>query len=360
MNDSERYLEYLQKQILTEGWEQTFDAERIKQNFLATLKGGWARQSDATDPLIQQLEQEICEHQPATSYDAVTPSLIFGPLLKHVQKAAAALGIREIRKIRLTASTDSGASPLARPTTGDHTLFIGLGTSAYCNYWAKAYTGAVDALFAVEQSLRPRSLDDLLHAGAGGAEAMRLTMRLVLYYGMFGTLLHFGEVKSSALNQVHRLKLLEAMELFVVAHEYAHFVAHENFPGAGELASDSQHLEKFCDELGLVLAREAASKMENFLAYSGVGATLLFRSLQLSDAAAMLFRVSAPGIPPATKSEESHPDLEERINLVRAKVSATTPEDQLKDTIETLDFYDALARAMNALGRGMLPKLNRQ
>ena len=73
------------------------------------------------------------------------------------------------------------------------------------------------------------------------------------------------------------MQLLHAMELFVVAHEFSHFVVEERFPTwRGSLDAEQVHpSELFCDELGFSLSRQAQSASENFAAFSGVGAVVL-------------------------------------------------------------------------------------
>ncbi len=84
----------------------------------------------------------------------------------------------------------------------------------------------------------------------------------------------FGEVQQPDTYSPYRLQLLHAMEVFAVAHEYAHFISEERiqqFTGSLEL-SQSQQLEFFCDELGLVISRECESAREqlsHFRRYRG-------------------------------------------------------------------------------------------
>ena len=71
------------------------------------------------------------------------------------------------------------------------------------------------------------------------------------------------------------------MEVFAVAHEYAHFVSEERIPQfTGSLnASQSRQLEFFCDELGLVISRECEGARNNYLLFAGIGALVFFRAI---------------------------------------------------------------------------------
>src|SRR5262249_28059091 len=141
-------------------------------------------------------------------------------------------------------------------SAGEHLLFSGLGTMAFCNYWAKAYAGLLHDL---SRSALPLTLDraDIPTLARRFPERIKLIARLLLYYGHFGTLLGFGEVPIDVEYEGLRLEILEAMEMFSIAHEIGHFVAEEMRPsGHSSLGRDEAHsLEFFCDQYGQAVCR---------------------------------------------------------------------------------------------------------
>ena len=235
--------------------------------------------------LITHFERSVQGFIPTTPFEVPTTKAIFEPILLEVTQAAAKLGIRPVRPIEIATSTDSCASPASRPTTEDHLLFIGLGTSSFCNYWAKCITAVARAIAPAIGFKRVESAKDLEIVFRQDPSGILLAARLCLYYAVFGTMFGFGEVQQPDTYLPYRLQLLHAMEVFAVAHEYAHFISEERiqeFTGSLE-PSQSQQLEFFCDELGLAISRECESAANNYLIFAGIGALVFFRAIQVCE-----------------------------------------------------------------------------
>jgi hypothetical protein len=294
--------------------------------------------------LVADFERSALGFEPTTRFELPTTKPIFEPILSDVRQTAAKLGIRPVRQIELATSTGTCASPMSRPTSTDHLLFIGLGTSSFCNYWAKCIT-------AVNMAIAPaigfgcvESAKDLERVFRKDPSGILLAARLCLYYAVFGTMIGFGEVQQPDTYAQYRLQLLQAMEVFAVAHEYAHFVSEERIPQfTGSLdASQSQQLEFFCDELGLVISRECQSARNNNLLFAGIGALVFFRSIQLCESVRELLVESGLKDVREKRSSDSHPSHQERIVALKSQVCTKTDADQQREVKQFVDEYDTI------------------
>ena len=274
-DDSQRYAEHLQGKMLDPDWSQVFDAASVKKwvqrnaSRLAALASQHSKQEAAS--LTQQLERQIVDFQPATSFEIPWTKAIFEPLLERIRLTAERIHIRPIRSVQIWTSTDKSPSPSALPTSSTHWLFIGLGTASFCNYWAKVYTSIFIPMASCHLPDDASSQERLKAALSANPSALVLASRLALYYAVFGTLLSFGEVEQPESYSPYRCQLVQAMELFIIAHEFVHFIAEERVEGfQGFLESDaSQQLEDFCDRLGLTLSREASKRKPELLGLHG-------------------------------------------------------------------------------------------
>jgi len=345
-----RYVEYLQRQTLDEDWKECFDAASWKT---WALKNGDRlknlvdyNNSDTALSLVAQLEQNITAFEPKTRYEVPFTASIFEPILNEVKDAAAVMGMRPIRPVEIVTSTDSAATPAARPTTSSHLLFIGLGTSSFCNYWAKAVTAATMGIAPTLGFARITDVKDIEQVFRRDPSGLILAMRLSLYYAAFGTTIAFGEVRQPSIYIPYRAQLCHAMETFAVAHEYAHFVAEErlrDFSGSLD-DSGSQDLELFCDALGLQISRECGNRTDNYLSFAGIGALVFFRVIQLCES--LRGDLIEYGFPLSVAKKEgdkvSHPSTERRIQEIRVRLIETTDADQRASTQDFFEEYDRI------------------
>lgn len=354
-DDYYRYIEYLQQQLLDEDWAAAFDAStwkswitknRSRLQEMAQNTLGWDGPS-----LVAHLEQHVGSFTPTTRFEMPTTKAIFEPLFEDIKKVAASIGLKAIRTVEIVTSTGSTASPAARPTTGDHALFIGLGTSSFCNYWAKCISSIVLVIPEVVGLSRIGSVEEIEAVFRKDPTGLILAARLSLYYAAFGTTLGFGEVRQPKRYLAYRLQLLRAMETFAVAHEYAHFVADERLPEfSGSLdQSRSQQLEFFCDELGLAISREYGSITNNYLSFTGIGALVFFRAIQLCESVQQSLVNSpfkSPNTVRQTADASSHPAPEERILAIKAQMYQKTASDQRDDVEAFVEEYDLILRSV--------------
>lgn len=159
------------------------------------------------------------------------------------------------RPVHLVTSTDLSPSPVARPSAHEHLLFVGPGTLLCCNYWSKVYSSALAevAKFATSQS--KTSIDPILAEGGFKAWPWPIfaASKLVLYYAYAGTLVGFGPLEQSEQHGAFRMELLKAMEVFIIGHEYAHFIWEERL---GHLSTEvAPEEERSADLLAFSICR---------------------------------------------------------------------------------------------------------
>jgi hypothetical protein len=336
-----RYVEFCQRWLLTPGAEDLFDASLVphlltrRSHHLRALSGGQTAGAEAAEALLHLHET----FRPDTRFELPETSAVFAPLLADIKSTAEQTGIRPIRHVRIATSTDVSATPYARPSAdGEHLLFIGLGTSSFCNYWAKAFTALLRVLSAHNPNARCDGRATLESVVRKDPRPLLLMQRLAFHYAEHGTLIGFGEVEQPPDDLGYRLQLLRAMELFVVAHEFSHFVVEERFPEwRGSLEAQQVHAsELFCDQLGFALSRQANSASESFDAFTGAGALVFLRAMELS----LDVRERVTGAP---CSSGHHPEFRTRVELLKELLRTRTAADQRERAVAFLEEYDTIA-----------------
>lgn len=356
MDDSDRYREALQKSLLSDGWGDAFDHGRLKE-WLSKNEGRLRGNAQAllgeSDAAHKAYCKAIDDFVPKSRYDLPSTEGIFRPLLDEVIQCAGSIGLKPIRNVELVTSTSISPTPFARPTTGIHQLYVGLGTSAFCNYWAKAYTAIVKAIPAsgppFERITEAKQLRTHLSKNPQG---LILSARLSLYYAATGTVLGFGEVEQPLDYFPYRMQLLQSMEIFAVAHEYAHFVADERGIRFVDETGEAfpMGIEYFCDAVGLRISREWGSKNDNWLAFTGAGGLAFFRAIETCSncASAVASDRGTPARPAtrATGDDASHPPVNERaLTLIKRSVD-TTAVDQREAVEDFLTEYNVVCTTM--------------
>ena len=357
-DDLHRYIESLQRQLHTPGWEDFHDLGRMKNWF--------AKNGDKFDAEMRpqygdigsptaHLEKLFHTFEPKTGFDSPYTEAIFAPILEEVSRAAEQIGIRVQRPMRIVTSTDVAASPAARPTEGPHFLFIGLGTSSFCNYWAKVFTAVVKAMAKdnpLRQFTHTEQIEAVLKLDPSG---VLLALRLAFAYGAYGSVIGFGQVIQPATYLGYRLQVLRAIEVFVVSHEFAHLVAEEQLPEfqGGLDIKTSRELEYFCDHLALQISRHYANHEDNLLAFTGLGAILFFRAMQMSEfAREKLAAVQRPairnssGLATAPRDDSTHPSMQARIDRIKSLAVSLTPDDQSPQVAAFIEEYDLIASSV--------------
>lgn len=334
----ERYVQYLQKQLVTPGSEAWSDHELVREWVSANRAKLRALLPSAStaDQITDEYVRFVTEFECSGPYDSASASAIFGPLMDRIIAANRTAGLRTVRPISLVNSPAIEATPFSRSTDGVHIIFAGHGTFSFCNYWAKIFVSLGEA----QARSKERSFSGL------AIDAIRNASKLALYYACTGTVLGFGILESPHRLLPLRVAYLQAMELFCLGHEVGHCIADDVDDRYRGVLSDEDHreLELLCDRIGICSSRIASSD-DNWAGFCGAGAALMIYAHEICRNAQSRC---------ASKSEASphrHPPLAERIRVVREQVVSTSPADQVAAASAYLDgviaLCDRLATVVN-------------
>lgn len=326
------YIEYLQKQMLTEGYKEVYKFENslkwTQKNLSNLIEFVKIYPNIDHDALLNEYYFQIRKFEPVTPFDSLNAKAIFEPLFNEISQIAEELNIPLKNCVTISNSTSTSVTPLSRPTTG--ILFLGLGTYSFCNYWSKAFSLIANELAKSDstETFEKSSFEKLFQSTPN---ILFLPLMLILHYGFFGTLVGFGKVVPNESQLAYRHELLEAMEVFIIAHEYIHFFAEENWEDYQGILSleKSKKLELKCDLLGFTLCKYYGAKHNNWLAFSGAGPVIFFRLFKLCQDFQLLLN-------PQIISEESHPLFDERLNQIVEMAEKGTPDDQAESVMSYL------------------------
>ncbi len=349
-----RYVTYWQAQMQTPGTEPWFDAS-------AHFEWLETRGRDALEKLavihgreaVDEYRSVVGAFRPQTPFDSVHSQEIFAPILSEIAALATEGGMRVESPVHLHDSTDLAPSPMSLPSAERHLILAGKGTFAFCNYWGKVIARLADRLASDRhgRAKEPATTSDVLMSLRADAGLLALACRLATYYAFTGTLLGFGVVEQEARLVAFRAEYVHAMEVFIIAHEYAHcFIEERDATFRGPQPVERMHqLERSCDFLACALTQAYGGRRSLWAAYTNAGAVLCFWALELGERA----RTTLGGPPPT--DSPSHPSLSERLQAVREQTLRITPAEH----VDAVDSYlrdlmlicDALAGAvLEALG----------
>lgn len=334
--ERERYIKYLQGTLVREGSEDFL--QRQKEWFEKNREKIAQEYEEIRDPngrFGRDLATEILAHTDQGEYDSFFARQIFEPLLVKVLAISKDMGLTPKLPVRFANSPGVEPSPAALPSTSEHILLAGQGTFAFCNYWAKVFSTAIVEVSELPKRKR-RSTPEVLTKLRNGQVLIDAT-RLAMRYAMTESLVGFGKVEQRPDLHAVRVLLLNAMEIFIVAHEVAHFIAHEEYPETLGIAQDSTSKlhELECDAFALAVCTQYGVQQKNVFSFQLVGPLLLFYALRICEKTKTILT----GAPP--KKSESHPTNEDRfrfaLDFLRS-VGAT------KETLRSVNF--ALETAM--------------
>lgn len=337
-DELQRYVEYLQRALLSDGSAQIHDpqlfrgwVEKNRQQLIHISEdsGGGAF-------VVDELERQLAAFSPSSSFDSFSAQAIFNPLLESVLRAAQTVHCAPQREIIFANSTDIAPSPAVRPSPDKHLLFVGAGTFAFCNYWAKAVAEIVE-VFRKQMGGVGMTQDLLLCCCAINPAPFLNACRLTLYCRHHESSVGYGIVPIAAEAAAYRNVLLQAMETFVIAHEVAHCFIEEC--RASQLLSAPEE-EYLCDEYALLISRVIANAAEEWSMFSGAGGYLFLRL------AAVCFPETGArsGVPSA-----SHPTSQDRSIRLVELVSKHTDVEQRDSVLAYLNDLDACCSTLEYL-----------
>jgi len=342
--ETQRYIEYLQHKLLSPGSELAHDTTAFREwvaNNRARLEG-IAQLSGGTAETVDELERKLAQYAPHSVFDSFTAREIFGPILERVLSTARAANLAPQRKILFANSTDISASAAARPSSAEHMIFVGAGTYAFCNYWAKIVariSAAFHTMFGGVAMTAPR-----LHEVFSSTEQLIIdAVKLALYCKHVGSAVGFGVMDGSQPTAAFRLELLRAMETFIVAHEVGHCYFEERRQGQ----QSARPAEEFaCDLYALAVSRAIGNQFDSWIAFNGAGAYVFLR-------VAAICRPIAEGAHSA--GESTHPASKERAEVIRGASIANTAPDQREAIVAYLGDFQAMCDEVENMVAAVIP-----
>jgi hypothetical protein len=337
MDELQRYIEYLQKSNLTPGSDFTHNTKAFHQ-WMETHRrqlSDLAKRVGGTLELVDELEQRLANMHPTSEFDSFTARAIFEPILAEVLSATSKTPLSVKRSIVFANHTDISPSAAAMPSSGEHFLFAGVGTFAFCNYWAKTI-----AVIATSYQKRFGSIpftQERLHELWSADLALLInTIKLALYCRTFGSLVGFGSMPAKLAETPFRMELLWAMEVFVVAHEVGHCYFEEKTPNQPPSKDD----EFACDFYALPILRNLGNRQNSWAAFSGVGAYVFIRAAAIS---------ALPQHCCHSDKESTHPAPHERAKAVFATIISVTAEDQVAAVKSYLNDFELLFNELDSI-----------
>ncbi len=310
-DEHQRYVEYFQRQLVRPGTEE----------FLGGLKKWFEiNRISIADKCLNldrkdgshgnRLASAVLAHQDIGDHDSFFSRQIFEPLLAKIIAICTEIGTPPRLPIRFANSPAPEPSPAALPSANEHILFAGPGTFAFCNYWGKVFSTAFYEIGILPKRKR-RSVSAISRRLAKCGVVADAT-RLAIRYAATESLLGFGRIEQHKDLRASRVLLVNSMEAFILAHEVAHFISHEEYPNSSGIPPDSnqKQLELNCDALGFAVCNGYGAQENNPFAFQLIGPVLFFYALRLSD----ITRSILTGAP--IVDSETHPSTDERIRAV--------------------------------------------
>lgn len=348
-DDLNRYVEYLQRQLITPETEDLANSERAwflenRERIRLELQEMSAKFDGEADQPFKRLERSIADFKPTTAYDSFHAKGIFLPIVERIRGYMRKGGIQLKSDIIFASSPAVGPNAVSRPSAGGHMLFVGRGTFAFCNYWAKVFTDIMAELRdRATEPYRRLSRDDvreiLQEEPVGG-----LVLMMAMYYAARGTLIGFGRVEQPEERHLGRAAMVTAMETFVVGHEIHHFVAEEAYPETGGLSKTAteKDLETACDIFALSMCTVYGAEDDNPFALLCTGPLQLFWAIKICEDA----RSKILGLEPHVSA--THPPLEERIALIPKLVSEVCRPENREGYLAAITEANDMAAAVHS------------
>ena len=304
-DDQARYINYFRDALMRDGAQQFWDGHaawfdrnrsRIAQEAEA-LKIEKKGSTDAfADAIMLQPNEQIEKN--------VFSESIFQPLLAEALAICHDAKTKPLLPVRLENSPAIEISPAALPSSAEHVIFIGLSTSSFCNYWSKIFSTAIANTVDLNER-SPEAILKKLKEGSTLTDAIRLAVR----HAITDSLLGFGKIEQAPELLGLRVSMLNAMEIFILAHEIGHLVNHEAHPATGGIppGGTSMDLELSCDVFGLSICSSYGFKHQNPLAMNLSGALLFLYALHICECAKQTLTKTP------TPPSQTHPSTEDRF-----------------------------------------------
>ncbi|HEY5957765.1 MAG TPA: hypothetical protein VIV60_14475 [Polyangiaceae bacterium] len=339
-----RFVEYLQRSLV-DGAEPLAENPDELRNWIHVSRKKLERLAAAgtavPSALVDEYTRLANNFAPETALDSFHARHIFEPVVAEVTQVCNELRLGPARPVRLINSPAVTPSALAWPTSDsgtDHLLFVGVATSAFCNYWGKAFA---DLLATLSAKAAPQRLFDVDCRALirSNMQLLALPIRLSVFFAFHDTLAGFGSVIQKSPAVGYRIELVHAMEVFVVAHEFGHFILEERTGVVSSSQSRAMAEERQADALAFAITRHVGSQTNNWHAFSGAAAVAFFCALDICERARAICTTQS-------SHSDTHPPSRQRLSAMRKMISDCTHKDEVSRVSEYIEEVEA---ALNAL-----------
>lgn len=309
-----RYIEYLQRALSGPIEDEFIQGEKKwfhenKDKIIKSYKNLSAEFNIKENGNFNFLEESIINFNESTTYDTFFSKHIFIPVLRDVEEIATKAGLKVTKPITFANSPGIAPVAYARPSELGHIVFAGRGTSAFCNYWSKIIIELVDEIknektINVTCSFIANAIDN--------KQIGYKIQKLIINYALLGTVIGYGKYQHSKDLLMSRALLVHAMEVFIIAHEYGHFLAEEHSTDFDNVhtVEYSKEVELFCDRIGLSICTGYGAEKNNNFAFEFIAPILFFYTINICESMkSFLFGIK-------TKYSTSHPPIEKRIENI--------------------------------------------
>jgi hypothetical protein len=311
-DDDQRYVEYLQRQLLREGTEEFI---REQASYLDSRRGEVAEifknTATATSEPPSKWQTGVLSFERKSHLDCFYSENIFNPLLEKALAICQKAGIEPANPIRFVNSPGLEPTAAALSSNDSHMLFAGQGTFSFCNYWSKIFSEALFEAAVTTHELK--KWDPMVFLGRiRKTSIIQTATKLAVWYALHDTLVGYGKLEQEKRFTSLRVLLLCAMEIFVVGHEVSHFCHYEAYPETNGLAPEQsdKDLELNCDGIGLAVCTAYGTEEDNTFASNFIGPLILLYSIHLCE------KVKEIITDKPRQHSNSHPSINERINNI--------------------------------------------
>tara|TARA_R110001583_G_scaffold173189_1_gene327070 strand:+ start:221 stop:1327 length:1107 start_codon:yes stop_codon:yes gene_type:complete len=325
-NELFRYIEYLQNELVAEGSESFIRNERdwfinSREKIKASLE---AKLGDGKEP--HPIALKIDSFEGKTKFESFFSSESFKPLLDDVTKIYEELDVTLSATVDLFTSPGLSPGACARPSIFGHTIFAGEGTMSFCNYWSKIFISVVIGATSESNS----ELDEVsINQAIAEHDIGIKTFCLTAYYSQLGSLKGFGKLSEPKGAMLERASLVQAMEVFIIAHEFYHLHLEEQYPDSNGLPPDTsqKEMELMCDSWGLVVLTLFGLKHNNIYATNLIAPLVFFSSLELCESTRVKLK-------PEVAIDDSHPSPLDRLTNINEFIENGNFPEYMKDSSE--------------------------